>query len=462
MRGVTFQPGLAIRGKTMKRFPLIATLAIVALIIPQPSQGASKAKAGAKCLKANSTQINSGKKFTCIRSGSKLIWNKGIDVLGRESNLPSSATSPQDKAPTAGDPAIRKTNCGIGDWYYKTVDGKQNRSFYPDKGFVNSDSRPEKAFHPIRVKAFNLIQGKLNSSPDNNIKTFTLVSNTFPEELLKELDIQLKRNLRYFQNYTPPGVEVRATYFTGRDTDFGNNSMGTMSGPLEDFFMLKLNEQKTFNCSLDGGVSGAHLIYKGEHQGDSGYWLAANTPPQRTIWAPFYQPHELTHSVQAWKIQDIFAIPMPMNFHEGGAEFFGIVLGYSQLGWYSDEMDKKLIEKDIHEKIMDIKSLDDVIQMLTITEVNIGPVAGGNAVPNATRWAYSMGALLWEWVTAEYGADSYWNLLSSMDKTRSYEKSILETFGVSKDDLYRKAAPYILEQIQRALSSKWRDAWIPK
>ena len=446
----------------MKSKTPIILLTLFSLIVPQQAIAASQAKAGAKCTKVKSTQVVGTKKFTCVKSGSRLVWNKVVEVANKESHAPSSATASQDKVPSAGDPAIRKTNCGIGDWYYKSVDGKQNRSFYPDKGFVNTDPRPEKAFHPIRVKAFKLIQSKLNSSPENNIKIFTLASNTFPQELLKELDAQLKRNLRYFQNYSPSGVEVRATYFTGRDSDFGNNSMGTMSGPLEDFFMLKLNEQKTFNCSLDGGVSGAHLIYKGEHQGDSGYWLAANTPPQRTIWAPFYQPHELTHSVQAWKIQDIFAIPMPMNFHEGGAEFFGIVLGYSQLGWYSDEMDKKLIEKDIHEKIMDIKSLDDVIQMLTITEVNPGPVAGGNEVPNATRWAYSMGALLWEWVTAEYGADSYWNLLSSMDKTRSYEKSILETFGVSKDELYRKAAPYILEQSHRALSSKWRDAWIPK
>jgi hypothetical protein len=61
----------------MKRFSLIAILVIVALAIPQPSQGASKAKAGAKCTKAGATQLVNGKKFNCLKLGSKLYWDNG-------------------------------------------------------------------------------------------------------------------------------------------------------------------------------------------------------------------------------------------------------------------------------------------------------------------------------------------------------------------------------------------------
>jgi hypothetical protein len=38
------------------------------------------AKAGAKCKKAGATSTVAGKKFTCIKSGSKLVWNKGVVV----------------------------------------------------------------------------------------------------------------------------------------------------------------------------------------------------------------------------------------------------------------------------------------------------------------------------------------------------------------------------------------------
>lgn len=37
-------------------------------------------KSGATCKKAGLTQVYSSRKFTCVKSGSKLIWNKGVAV----------------------------------------------------------------------------------------------------------------------------------------------------------------------------------------------------------------------------------------------------------------------------------------------------------------------------------------------------------------------------------------------
>jgi hypothetical protein len=37
-------------------------------------------KAGGKCSKAGATSTYAGKKYTCIKSGSKLAWNKGVAV----------------------------------------------------------------------------------------------------------------------------------------------------------------------------------------------------------------------------------------------------------------------------------------------------------------------------------------------------------------------------------------------
>jgi hypothetical protein len=65
----------------MRKTALVAIL-ISALIIPVSAQGAT-AKAGAKCTKLKSTQIVSGKKFTCIKSGKKLVWDKGVKVVAK-------------------------------------------------------------------------------------------------------------------------------------------------------------------------------------------------------------------------------------------------------------------------------------------------------------------------------------------------------------------------------------------
>lgn len=37
-------------------------------------------QAGGKCSKAGVTMNSAGKKFTCVRSGGKLVWNKGVKV----------------------------------------------------------------------------------------------------------------------------------------------------------------------------------------------------------------------------------------------------------------------------------------------------------------------------------------------------------------------------------------------
>ncbi len=48
----------------------------VSMIVTQPSMAA--VKAGAKCNKAGATATKASKKFTCVKSGKKLVWNKGV------------------------------------------------------------------------------------------------------------------------------------------------------------------------------------------------------------------------------------------------------------------------------------------------------------------------------------------------------------------------------------------------
>ena len=57
---------------------LIALLLAISLIGIAPAQ--ASVKPGAKCKKAGVTATASGKKFTCIKSGGKLVWNKGVAI----------------------------------------------------------------------------------------------------------------------------------------------------------------------------------------------------------------------------------------------------------------------------------------------------------------------------------------------------------------------------------------------
>lgn len=62
----------------MKKILLALTL-IFALVAPLNATAAIKA--GATCNKVGQTTTFAGKKFTCVKSGKKLVWNKGVAVV---------------------------------------------------------------------------------------------------------------------------------------------------------------------------------------------------------------------------------------------------------------------------------------------------------------------------------------------------------------------------------------------
>jgi hypothetical protein len=57
---------------------LLVLLLAISLVGITPAQ--ASVKPGAKCKKAGVTATVSSKKFTCIKSGGKLVWNKGVAI----------------------------------------------------------------------------------------------------------------------------------------------------------------------------------------------------------------------------------------------------------------------------------------------------------------------------------------------------------------------------------------------
>ena len=76
---------------------LIVVLAFT-LIGISPAQAVTKP--GGMCSKAGATSTYAGKKYTCIKSGSKLVWNKGVAVKKvsaiKQGVCPSKLTADQD------------------------------------------------------------------------------------------------------------------------------------------------------------------------------------------------------------------------------------------------------------------------------------------------------------------------------------------------------------------------------
>ncbi len=62
---------------------VLAVLIAVSLLGIAPANAAT-VKAGTKCSKHKATTTVKGMKYTCIKSGSKLVWSKGVPVKKAE------------------------------------------------------------------------------------------------------------------------------------------------------------------------------------------------------------------------------------------------------------------------------------------------------------------------------------------------------------------------------------------
>ena len=78
---------------------LLITALCVAVV---PDASALTVKAGAKCTKIKATSVYKGKKYTCIKSGTKLVWNKGVAI--KPAAKPSAKPSPAVTPTAIGDP----------------------------------------------------------------------------------------------------------------------------------------------------------------------------------------------------------------------------------------------------------------------------------------------------------------------------------------------------------------------
>jgi hypothetical protein len=61
---------------------------------------AATPNAGSKCTKAGATATAAGKKFTCVKSGTKLVWNKGVAIKAAPKPAVNPVLKPVEPTPT--------------------------------------------------------------------------------------------------------------------------------------------------------------------------------------------------------------------------------------------------------------------------------------------------------------------------------------------------------------------------
>jgi hypothetical protein len=72
----------------MKKISLIIAAVLATSFLAPTSAFAASPTAGAACSKAGLTSSTATKKFTCIKSGKKLVWDKGVTIVTPAAKYP--------------------------------------------------------------------------------------------------------------------------------------------------------------------------------------------------------------------------------------------------------------------------------------------------------------------------------------------------------------------------------------
>jgi hypothetical protein len=373
---------------------LLATIAILGTLtlLGSPMAQAASAKAGAACSKAGSTQVVSGKKFTCVKSGKKLVWNKGVAVVAKP-------------APTA--PVL-------------TLDSL-------DKEWT------------LKVALAN-VQNKLKSLPVTNISPEMIYSPT-TTEAEKKLEAQLLGPaMKLFQEYFVP-EKYQVVMFTNLDSEWADQAFLKYGGS----FPFKLSDEiarKTANGSPCGFAfatltsSRQPIFYECTDTRQIRRWQNNQTPP-----------HEYFHLVQ----QKLSSVQMPAWLVEGSASFFGEAIGFASFAnptASKREMNlNTAYEFDPDGKGFDSSRFKNWTRAADATEVTriykiLEQTSVSNSAGNKHAY-YSLGSIATEVLVAVYGVDGFMRIWPALATGQSFESAFKTTFGLTPDAFYAKITSYL-------------------
>ena len=96
----------------MRKWGALAIGGVLLISLATPVNAAAP-KAGATCTKKNATATSSGKLYTCILSGKKLVWNKGITIKAAEKPAANPVSKPTEPTPL---PAPTQAEVPVAKW----------------------------------------------------------------------------------------------------------------------------------------------------------------------------------------------------------------------------------------------------------------------------------------------------------------------------------------------------------
>jgi hypothetical protein len=373
-----------------------------------PAQAATP-KAGAACSKTGIIQVvKSGAKstkFTCVKSGKKLSWNKGVVTVAKPKATPV-------PAPTAI-PVITLDNLDAA-WTSKV--------------------------------ALSKIQEKLATLPETNFEPEIITSPTTKSAEV-ELELKLlKPAIKLFQKEFLP-AKFQVVMFTNEDGQWAKQALTSYGGS----FPFDLGEEIARRSSGNKRCNFAFATVAPNRMPI--YYECTDTRQLRDGFSYQTPPHEYFHLVH----QALAPVRLPVWLTEGSASFFGEMLGY---GGFANTAERKLqqgfntgYDFDPDGLGFDPKRFENWLRTAKSAEVsNIFKILETEPTRARRFYAeYALGSWATEALVAVYGVDGFMKLWPLLGSGQSFDMAFKNTFGLTPDEFYVKLTPYLNSRVNPKL-----------
>jgi hypothetical protein len=365
---------------------LIAFISILSLSLSFPLVPVNAAvKAGGSCAMAGITSVASSKTYTCIKSGKKLVWDKGSSK--------STAVVPVDIP-------------------------------------ISIDNLDLKG---VRQKAYENISQVIQSRPRTTYKPTLIIGPNVKRDRIDLESPGLNRAIDFWATYFIPDKFQIVYVDRGDETwlDQKSAELG-LSIMLPEGQTWKEQFTKDNECAfgMAGSPNGVSTFVQclGYPYGDGSKQGA---------------PHEYTHLYQQGQAKsNAFEVSW---YTEGSATFFGWIIAmygtdpqftkqknfFGAQFWQMSEAAKS-----------DFKS-KDLVKFKSRMQI----LSGRNSRETSLSGSYWVGGLAFEVLVALYGVDKFVELTKNLAANKDISSLLSQTYGFNADYFYEKLAPYVWANI---------------
>jgi hypothetical protein len=351
-------------------------------------------KAGAICSKAGATAVAAGEKYTCVKNGKKITWQKTISSKG-STNL----------------------------------------------------------VHPIRIAAYESARAYKCATTHSRFKFTKEIGPNFPVQTAEKVNKVLENNFKCFNDFFDSEVNLKIFYFTQSDSDFVRTQVATSinSGDVNHLNSL-MKDMEGSKWGAKGMVGGfvnwsndRSYLYLIIHSTDGYQWQEKDD---------HLVTHEFAHVMQdvsranlrnedegSWYRQ------IPGYFMEGGAEALGYIFEAKSASLLNSQMQE--IENYMSKDPTSIRfrNVSSESEMLIRMRETISPTE-----PGAYNIQYPLGGLISEYIMGKYGFTRYLQLIKNSGKYKEFSDNLIATVGVDQGRFLEDAAPYVYSQWKIALN----------